>query len=49
MTAEDIAYAKKIQQLIDVEGFTLKPMVIQVSIPKAGTTGNAMAVIIPIK
>lgn len=49
LTAEDIAYAKKIQQLIDVEGFTLKPMVIQVSIPKAGTTGNAMAVIIPIK
>ena len=49
LSPADIEYARKVQRLIAVEGCTLKPMVIQVSIPKAGVTGNATAVIIPIK
>jgi filamentous hemagglutinin len=48
LTETDIAYADQLQTLLD-QGYSLKPMVVNVSIPPIGQSGSATAVIIPIK
>lgn len=48
VSAAEAAYTKELQFLLE-QGYQIKPLVVNVSIPVAGGSGNATAVIIPLK
>ncbi|WP_454909647.1 hemagglutinin repeat-containing protein [Variovorax gossypii] len=48
ISAVDIEYAQRVQRLLESGGYQLKPLVINVSIPRQNTSGLASATVIPI-
>jgi hypothetical protein len=48
LSASDVAYAQNLLRLWQQGGFQIKPLVVNVSIPKSSTSGLATAVVIPI-